>query len=101
MASAVLWCRPSLATVISTARRLFHSSSVVAARKDDRDTARAGEVQFNLMDLEPPEREDDTTVAGHLMLRQHRQRLYHMRLIEHEMPKLVGELHRTHTFERI
>jgi small subunit ribosomal protein S35 len=43
------------------------------------------------MDLEPPEAEDDTTVAGHIMLRQQRQLLYHMRLIEHEMPKLVGE----------
>ena len=48
------------------------------------------------MDLEPSETEDDTTVAGHIRLRQHRQQLYHMRLIEHEMPKLVGELHRTH-----
>lgn len=97
MVSAVLRCRSSLATVVSTARRPFHSSSVVAARKGDGDTSR--EVPFNLMDLEPPETEDDTTVAGHLMLRQHRQRLYHMRLIEHEMPNLVGELHRARPFE--
>ena len=52
---------------------------------------RARQVPFNLMELEPPETEDDTTVAGHIMLRQQRQLLYHMRLIEHEMPKLVGE----------
>jgi len=34
--------------------------------------------------------EDDTPSAGHLMLRQKRQILYYLRLIEHEMPKLVG-----------
>lgn len=69
------------------------------ARGDNKDTAKARQVPFNLMDLEPSETEDDTTVAGHIMLRQHRQLLYHMRLIEHEMPKLVGELHKTHAFE--
>jgi len=42
------------------------------------------------MDLEPPTENDDTTVAGHLMLQQQRQLLYHLRLIEHEMPKLVA-----------
>lgn len=61
------------------------------ARRDNKETSRARQVPFNLMDLEPSETEDDTTVAGHLMLRQQRQLLYHMRLIEHEMPKLVGE----------
>lgn len=101
MAFAVLPCRPSLATVVSAARRSFHSSSVVAARKGDGDTSRTSQVPFNLMDLEPPETEDDTTVAGHIMLRQHRQRLHHMRLIEHEMPNLVGELHRAHSFEQL
>jgi len=72
------------------AMRSFHSSVVVMARRDNKETARARQVPFNLMDLEPPE-DDDTTVAGHIMLRQQRQLLYHMRLIEHEMPKLVGE----------
>jgi len=42
------------------------------------------------MDLEPSEEDDDTTVAGHLLLRQQRQLLYRMRLIEHEIPKLVA-----------
>jgi hypothetical protein len=92
MASAVLRCTwPSLATATSAARRSFHSSGVAMARRDNKETARAREVPFNLMDLEPPETEDDTTVAGHIMLRQQRQLLYHMRLIEHEMPKLVGK----------
>lgn len=38
------------------------------------------------------EGEDDTTTAGHLMLMRQREKLTYMRLIEHEMPKLVGEL---------
>lgn len=96
MASAVLRCRLSLATATSAARRSFHSSGVAMARRDNKETARAREVPFNLMDLEPPEAEDDTTVAGHIMLRQQRQLLYHMRLIEHEMPKLVGKPTDTH-----
>lgn len=35
--------------------------------------------------------DDDTASSGHLMLRQQRQVLYYLRLIEHEMPKLVGK----------
>lgn len=35
--------------------------------------------------------EDDTSSAGHLYLIQQRQNLRYLRLIEHEMPKLVGE----------
>jgi len=42
------------------------------------------------MGLEPSAEDDDTTVAGHIVLRQRRQLLYRMRLIEHEMPKLVA-----------
>lgn len=60
------------------------------ARRDNKETTRARQVPFNLMDLEPSEEEDDTTVAGHILLRQQRQLLYYMRLIEHEMPKLVA-----------
>lgn len=61
------------------------------ARRDNKETARARQVPFNLMDLEPSAEDDDTTVAGHIVLRQRRELLYRMRLIEHEMPKLVGE----------
>lgn len=61
------------------------------ARRDKKETTKARQVPFNLMDLEPSTEGDDTTVAGHILLRQHRQLLYRMRLIEHEMPKLVGE----------
>ncbi|KAJ6621646.1 mitochondrial ribosomal subunit protein-domain-containing protein [Mycena sp. CBHHK59/15] len=34
--------------------------------------------------------DDDSASAGHLMLREQRQILYYLRLIEHEMPKLVA-----------
>jgi hypothetical protein len=37
------------------------------------------------------ENENDTSSAGHLHLMQQRQNLRYLRLIEHEMPKLVGE----------
>ncbi|KAJ7293490.1 mitochondrial ribosomal subunit protein-domain-containing protein [Mycena rebaudengoi] len=43
------------------------------------------------MDLfSQPFADDDTTSAGHLMLQGQRQVLYYLRLIEHEMPKLVA-----------
>jgi hypothetical protein len=32
----------------------------------------------------------ESTSAGHLMMRQHRQLLQYLRLIEHEVPSLVG-----------
>jgi small subunit ribosomal protein S35 len=35
--------------------------------------------------------ETDSSSAGHLYLAQQRQSLHYLRLIEHEMPKLVGE----------
>jgi small subunit ribosomal protein S35 len=37
------------------------------------------------------ENENDSSSAGHLYLAQQRQNLHYLRLIEHEMPKLVGE----------
>ncbi|KAJ7103606.1 mitochondrial ribosomal subunit protein-domain-containing protein [Mycena belliarum] len=40
--------------------------------------------------LETPFEDDDSTSAGHLMLQEQRQVLYYLRLIEHEMPKLVA-----------
>ena len=32
----------------------------------------------------------DSPSSGHIMLQEHRQTLHYLRLIEHEMPKLVG-----------
>ncbi|KAJ6604563.1 mitochondrial ribosomal subunit protein-domain-containing protein [Mycena vulgaris] len=40
--------------------------------------------------LDEPFADDDSASAGHLMLQEHRQVLYYLRLIEHEMPKLVA-----------
>ena len=37
------------------------------------------------------ENENDSSSAGHLYLAQQRQNLHYLRLIEHEIPKLVGE----------
>lgn len=42
------------------------------------------------MDDMVPQSEPDATSAGHLWLRQQRKVLYYMRLIEHELPELVG-----------
>ena len=44
----------------------------------------------SLADLEVPVADDDVTSAGHILLRQQRQVLYYMRLIDHDMPNLVG-----------
>ncbi|KDR84889.1 hypothetical protein GALMADRAFT_107335 [Galerina marginata CBS 339.88] len=40
--------------------------------------------------IEEPAEVDDSPSAGHILLQQHRQMLHYMRLIEHEMPKLVA-----------
>ena len=45
--------------------------------------------QWSLDDI--VENDDDSSSAGHLYLAQQRQNLHYLRLIEHEMPKLVGE----------
>lgn len=48
------------------------------------------------LDLSEPPAGDDTTAAGHLMLQQQRRMLYYLRLIEHELPRLVGEFGHLH-----
>jgi hypothetical protein len=45
--------------------------------------------QWSLDDI--VENQDDSSSTGHLYLAQQRQNLHYLRLIEHEMPKLVGE----------
>jgi hypothetical protein len=42
--------------------------------------------------LEQDIEDDDTTTLGHYLLQWEREHLRYLRLIEHEMPKLVGEL---------
>ncbi|KAF5375228.1 hypothetical protein D9758_000368 [Tetrapyrgos nigripes] len=75
-----------LNTSSAFSHRLFHSTPAVARRKFEET------IDEGLVDavLDTEYKDDDTTSAGHLMLREHRQILYYMRLIEHEMPKLVA-----------
>jgi small subunit ribosomal protein S35 len=54
-------------------------------------TAERFTVEDALAGLELDFADDDTSSLGHLMLREQRKLLYYLRLIEHEMPKLVGE----------
>lgn len=50
--------------------------------------------QWSLDDI--VENEGDSSSTGHLFLAQQRQNLRYLRLIEHEMPKLVGECDSVH-----
>lgn len=73
----------------TSSRRLFSASSPVLARRAKLEEKLTADQAFDLLDDEYDD--DDTTSAGHLMLREQRRVLYYLRLIEHEMPKLVGE----------
>lgn len=75
-------------------RSQLHTSAILAARGG---RPRAPEAQsesafdiFSEEDLTEPTEGDHTTSAGHLKLQQQRHLLYYMRLIEHEIPKLVA-----------
>jgi len=80
----------------------FSSSSTVFARqKRSAEEAPVGgrrrvsvleedlEDAWDTIDLE--DEVDDAPSLDHMILEQQRQMLHYMRLIEHEMPKLVGE----------
>ena len=96
------------------AARLLHSSSVVAyprkttpkpmvtkqpseaAIAEGLEAEEGTDIGINsAWDVENLEefKEDDTTAAGHIWLQQQRQTLQYLRLIEHEMPQLVGEFY--------
>ncbi|KAF8898836.1 mitochondrial ribosomal subunit protein-domain-containing protein [Infundibulicybe gibba] len=68
--------------------RTFTSTSSVLARRAKVEEKLTADQALDLLDDEFDD--DDTASAGHLMLRQQRQVLYYLRLIEHEMPKLVA-----------
>ena len=82
--------------LLSTYLRSFHSSGIshlprrqsAPPRSNAPDPLTLADAQEGI-NLEFAD--DDTTSAGHLVLRQKRKLLYYLRLIEHEMPKLVGE----------
>ncbi|KAG5342172.1 hypothetical protein E4T56_gene14103 [Termitomyces sp. T112] len=72
----------------TSSHRLFSASSPVLARRVKPEERLNADQAFDL--LEDDFDEDDTSTAGHLMLREQRRVLYYLRLIEHEMPKLVA-----------
>jgi hypothetical protein len=57
--------------------------------KDFEQTNLGTRAQWSLDDI--VDNEKDISSAGHVYLGQQRQNLHYLRLIEHEMPKLVGE----------
>lgn len=79
--------RSLLAAALFT--RNFSSSSPALARRVKAEEKLTADQAFDL--LEDEYDDDDSASAGHLMLREHRQVLYYLRLIEHEMPRLVGK----------
>jgi hypothetical protein len=62
--------------------------------EDFREAHRPIRTQWSLDDI--VENENDSPSTGHLCLAQQRQSLHYLRLIEHEMPKLVGECNLFH-----
>lgn len=72
---------------LATQARSFSVSASALART----TTRQALPEVTMDDLNPPDRQEDSSSYGHLILQQQRQLLYYMRLIEHEVPQLVGE----------
>ena len=73
----------------------FSSSAVVAGRLRGKLTAKQVNDRLDRVTKAFPEEiedvgDKDTTSMGHVMLSQQRQLLHYMRLIEHEIPELVG-----------
>jgi hypothetical protein len=74
--------------------RSFHSSQLTMMPRRQSSVPKTAEpltLADALAGINLEYAEDDTTSVGHLMLRRQRQLLYYLRLIEHEMPKLVGK----------
>jgi small subunit ribosomal protein S35 len=77
--------------LFAKASRSFATSSPVLARRVRAEEKLTPDQAFDILDDEFDD--DDSASAGHLMLRQQRHVLYYLRLIEHEMPKLVGRFY--------
>lgn len=73
----------------SSLRNLSFSSPVRARRTRPVIEEDITDDDFFELLTEAPEVADSPS-SGHLMLREQRQMLHYLRLIEHEMPKLVG-----------
>ncbi len=90
--------RPSHASApvsrsFSTSVALLQRRKVFVPEDKTRRTHSVLEDDYDLLasHLDEPEMTNDSPSAGHLILQQQRIMLQYMRLIEHEMPKLVGE----------
>jgi hypothetical protein len=69
-------------------QRHFSVSASALARRPKVEEKMTADDAFDILDDEYDD--DDTATAGHIMLQEQRQVLHYLRLIEHEMPKLVG-----------
>ncbi|KAI0721370.1 hypothetical protein C8T65DRAFT_631472 [Cerioporus squamosus] len=92
-------CRAALAPIFRP--RHFHTCSVLAARQQAAASAAPTKARRTVPNLEPlpidedalmdqRPAEDDAPEPMHKYLQQQREMLYYLRLIEHEMPKLVA-----------
>jgi len=82
--------RAAVQSDVDLPRAVRDAAQVEDITLEDFQAAQAGiRAQWSADDL--VENENDPTSAGHLYLIQQRQNLRFLRLIEHEMPKLVGE----------
>ena len=90
-------CRAAFAPVFRANH--FHTCSVLSARAAPAASAKSKRVAVPNLEPFPVEedvfedqlrQEDDAPEPTHKYLQQQRNMLYYMRLIEHEMPKLVG-----------
>ena len=72
---------------------LLQRQKVFVAEDKTRRTRSVLEDDYELLasHLDEPTMINDSPSSGHLILQQQRIMLQYMRLIEHEMPKLVGE----------
>ncbi|CCL98286.1 uncharacterized protein FIBRA_00280 [Fibroporia radiculosa] len=82
-------CRPVARNIHTSAVARMARRSPTASSTATPSTHTAAMQQLANYDIEK-DVDDDTTMAGHLLFQQQRHALYYMRLIEHEMPKLVA-----------
>lgn len=79
-------CRRGLPSMMAV--RNFHATTQVSMRKKTYKTSETDDEE--ILQHFQPDAGLDVPVAGYLLHRQQRQTLYYMRLIEHEIPKLVA-----------
>jgi hypothetical protein len=82
--------RPPARTAAEIPLALRDAASTEGITQEDFKLANLGiRARWSVDDI--VENENESSSVGHLYLNQQRQHLHYLRLIEHEMPKLVGE----------